>query len=114
MDDLAKLIKERTSGDVVLQEKHLKLDFETFVVLLFIPTMVIMMIGMSIIFSMGRKAVGVFAVSMAISTGLFLLIFRPLTKCDISRKWIELAYIAILLILGFYGLIRFLLSGKLS
>ena len=113
MDDLVRLIKERISGMAVLHKKHLKLDFETFVLLMFIPIMVILMIGMSVIFSMGREAIGVFAISMVFFCGLLLLILRPLTNSDLTSKWVELIFGVTLLIYGLYGLIVFLLSGKL-
>ena len=68
---------------------------------------------MAVIASMGSKAMDIFAIFAAFAVGLLLLIFKPITKSDILNKWVELAFGAVLLILGLYGLIEFLLSGKL-
>jgi len=112
MEDLANLIKERTSDSVLLQEKRWKLDWQNpFVGVLAggVPTMVVMFI----IASMGSKAMDIFAILFSLLVGLWLLMFRPLTKFDVCNKWVELTLVAVLLILGIYGLICFLLVGKI-
>lgn len=115
-DDLANLIKERTLGKVILQEKRLKINWLNPIVglLMFgVPTMIVTMIVMFIIASMGSKAIDIFAILVAFSTGLLLLIFRPLTKLDACDKWVEIAFVVVILISGLYGLIEFLQSGKI-
>lgn len=111
--DLTNLIKERTFGKVILQEKHWKINWLNPNVSFLIggvPAMIVM----AVICSMGSKAMDIFAIFVAFAVGLFLLIFRPLKKCDIFyNKWIELAFGAVFLIWGLYGLIVFLLYGKL-
>ena len=112
MEDMANHIKERTPDSIPLEEKHWKLDWQQPIVGFLIggvPTMIVIFI----ITLMGSKVRDIFAISVAFAVGLLLLIFRPLTKFEIFNKWIDLAFGAVLIILGLYGLIEFLLSGKL-
>ena len=110
IEELAELIKERTLGKVMLQEKCWKINWlNPFVCMpmVGVPTMIVMFI----IASMGSKAVDIFAILTTLSIGLLVLIFEPLTKFDICNKWVELTLGVILLILGFFALISFLLLG---
>jgi hypothetical protein len=112
MENLAYLIKERTSDSVVHQEKRWKLDWQNpYVVMLVggVPTMVVMFI----VASMGSKAGDVFAVSMGFIVGLGILKFRPMTKHNASIKWVELFFGIALLGLGIYALIYYFLFGKM-
>ena len=112
MEDLAGLIKEKTPGRVLLQEKRWRLDWMNPVVIVpigWVPTMVLL----CIIASLGSKAIDIFAIFCTLSVGLGLLIFRPLTKFDAWNKWIEILVSAILLILGVYMLICFIQTGRL-
>ena len=115
MEDMANHIKERISNNVPLEEKRWKLDWQSpsKIALIMVPVMIVTMIVMAVICSMGSKVIDIFAISFAFAVGLILLIFRPLAKCDIFNKWIDLAFGAVLIIAGLYGLIEFLSSGKL-
>lgn len=115
MEDLANHIKERTSNSVFLEEKRWKLDRQSRseIALIMVPVMIVTMIVMAVICSMGSKVIDIFAISFAFAVGLLLLIFRPLTKCEIFNRWIDLAFGVVLIISGLYGLIEFLSSGKL-
>ncbi|OHB84324.1 MAG: hypothetical protein A2Z38_08440 [Planctomycetes bacterium RBG_19FT_COMBO_48_8] len=111
MENLANLIKERTSDSVVHLEKRWKLDWHNpFVGLLLggVPTVVIMFI----VASMGSKAGDIFAIVCALLVGLWILMFRPLTKLNASSKWVELVFGIVLLGIGIYALIYFLFVGK--
>ena len=111
MENLANLIRERTSDSVLHQEKRWKLDWHNpFVGLLLggVPTMVIMFI----VVSMGSKAVDIFAIVCALLVGLWILMFRPLTKLNASSKWVELVFGIVLLGIGIYAIVYFLLFGK--
>jgi len=113
MEDLAGLIKERTSNKgVVHMEKCWKLDWQNPYVGVLVgglPTMVIMFI----IASMGSKAMDIFAIIVALLGGLCLLIIRPLTKLNVINKWVESIVGIVLLGLGIYALIYYLLFGKM-
>jgi len=112
MENLANLIRERTSDSVVHMEKRWKLDWQNpFIGLLVggVPTMVIMFI----VVSMGSKAGDIFAVAMAFIVSLGILIFRPMTKLNSSSKWVELVFGIVLLGIGIYAIIYFLLFGKM-
>lgn len=113
MEDLANLIIERMPNSVLHQEKRWKLDWQRpFINMLVagLPAMVIMFI----IASMGSKAMDIFAIVVALLGGLCLLIIRPLTKLNVFSKWVELILGIVLLVLGIYALINFLLSGKIQ
>jgi len=112
MEDMANLLKERTSNRGLLQEKHLKINWLNPIVGFLIGGVPVMIV-MFIITLMGSKARDIFAISFAFAVGLLLLIFKPLTKFDLFNKWFELAFGAVIIIFGLYGLIEFLLSGKL-
>jgi len=112
MENLANLIIERTSDSVVHLEKRWKLDWQNpFVGLLLggVPTVVIMFI----IASMGSKVGDIFAIVCALLVGLWILMFRPLTKLNACNKWVESVFGIVVLALGIYGLIYFLFVGKL-
>jgi protein-S-isoprenylcysteine O-methyltransferase Ste14 len=112
MENIANLIRERTSDSALHQEKRWKLDWQNPYVGLLVgglPTMVIMFI----ITSMGSKAIDIFAIVFALLVGSFALIIRPLTKLNACNKWVESVLGIILLGLGIYALIYFLLFGKM-
>ena len=112
MENIANLIRERTSDSVLYQEKRWKLDWQNPYVGLLVgglPTVVIMFI----IASMGSRAIDIFAIVFALLVGSCLLIVSPLTKLNVFSKWVELAFGIILLGLGSYALIYFLLFGKI-
>ena len=112
MEDLANLIKERTSDSVVHQEKCWNLDWDNPFIgapVAIVPTMVIMFI----VASMGSKAGDILAVSMCFIVGLGILKFRPITKHNASIKWVELFFGIALLGLGIYALIYYFLFGKM-
>jgi hypothetical protein len=112
MEDLANLIIERMPDSVMRQEKRWKLDWQNPYIGVLVgglPTMVIMFI----IVSMGSKAMDIFAIVFALLVGSGCLIFRPLTKVNACNKWVESILGFILLSLGFYALIYFLLFGKI-
>jgi hypothetical protein len=113
MEDLASLIKERTSDKgVVHLEKRWKLDWDNPFIgapVALVPTMVIMFI----VASMGDKAMDIFAVSMAFIVSLWILIFRPFTKLNASGKWVDLFFGIVPLGIGIYALIYYLLFGKM-
>ena len=112
MEDLANLMRERTSEGVVLCEKRSKLDWQNpFVCMLVggVPTVV----AIFIIASMGSKAMDIFAILFALSVGLLLLVFRPFTKFDLGFKWIELIAGIGMLILGIHMLRCLLTLGRI-
>ena len=113
MEDLTNLIKERTSDKgVVHLEKRWKLDWDNPFIgapMALVPTMVIIFI----VASMGSKAGDIFAIVIALILGLWLLMFRPMTKHNPSSKWVELFFGITLLGVIIYVLIYFLLFGKM-
>jgi hypothetical protein len=112
MENMANLIRERTSDIILHEEKRLKLDWQNpyiGILLAGLPTMVVMFI----IASMGSKAMDIFAIVFALLGGLCLLIIRPLTKLNVFGKWVELFFAIILLGLGIYALIYYFLFGKM-
>lgn len=112
MEELASLIKGKSPSEVLLREKHWRFNWKNpFVGIIAggVPAVIIMFI----IASMGNKAMDVFAILFALCVGLLVLMFRPLTKWDVCNRCVEIILGAVLLFLGFYGLICFLLSGKL-
>jgi len=113
MEDLANLIRERTSDmGVVHLEKHWKLDWDNPFIgapAAIVPTMAIMFI----IASMGSKAMEIFAIVVALILGLWLLMYRPMTKSNASSKWVELFFVILLFGVVIYILIYFLLFGKM-
>ncbi len=113
MEDLANLIRERTSDTgVVHLEKHWKLDWDNPFIgtpAAIVPTMAIMFI----IASMGSKAMEIFAIVVALILGLWLLMYRPMTKSNASSKWVELFFVILLFGVVIYILIYFLLFGKM-
>jgi len=111
MKDLAGLIQKNAPDRLPLVKKRWRLNWQNpfvSVPVSLVPTMFIL----CIIASMGSKAIDIFAIFCALSVGLGLLIFRPLTKFDIRNKWFELLVSAILLVLGIHALTYFLLFGK--
>jgi len=112
MEELAAMIKQRAPAGVQLHEKHRKIDYEkpfTAVPVFFVPTAAVMFV----IASMGSKAMDILAISMVFLLGLFLLIYRPFTKFDVSYKWIEWLVAVGLLILSIYLLKCFITLGRL-
>lgn len=112
MENLANLIRERTSDSVLHQEKHWKLDWHNpFIGLLLggVPTVVIMFI----IASMGSKAMDIFAIVFGLLVGLWILMFRPLTKLNACNKWVESVFGIVPLGIGIYAIVYFLLFGKM-
>jgi len=112
MKDLAGLIKENAPDRVSLRQKRWRLDWQNpFVAVPVsgVPTIVVMCITVS----MGPRAVEIFVILCVLSLGLGLLIFRPLTRFDVSNKWFELLIVAVLLVLGIYSSIYFLLFGTM-
>ena len=112
MEDLANVIKESTPEGVLLQERRWKLDrqkpFATAPIVL-VPTMAVMLVVVSI----GSKAMDVFGISSAFLVGSGVLIFRPLTKSNVSLKWIELILAVVFLILGIRRLNCLLSLGRI-
>ena len=112
MENIANIIRERTSDSVPHQEKRWKLDWQSPYVGILVgglPTIFMMFI----ISSMGSKAMDIFAIVVALLGGSCFLIIRPLTKLDVCNKWVESVLGIILLGLGIYSLIYFLLFGKM-
>ena len=93
-------------------EKRWKLDWDNPFIgapVAIVPTMVIMLI----VASMGSKAGDVFAIVAAFILSLWLLIFQPMTKHNASIKWVELFLGIVLLGVGIYAIIYYLLFGKM-
>jgi hypothetical protein len=67
--------------------------------------------AMFVLASIGSKAPGIFVILAVLALGLFLLVFRPLTKCDLGFKWIEFIGGIGMLILGIYMLTCLLTLG---
>jgi len=112
MENIANLIREKTSDSIPHQEKRWKLDWQSPYVGLLVgglPTMVMMFI----IASMGNKAMDIFAIVVALLGGSCLLIVRPLTKLDVFSKWVESVFGIVLLGIGIYALIYYFLFGKM-
>lgn len=112
MENIANLIRERTSDTVLHQDKRWKLDWQNPYVGILVgglPTMVVIII----IASMGSKAMDIFAIVVALLGGLCLLIIRPLTKLNVFSKWVELILGTYLLVLGIYASIYYFLFGKM-
>lgn len=112
MKDLASLITENAPDGVLLLQKRWRLNWQNpfvSVPVCLVPTILVL----CIIFSMGTMAVNTFAYLCALSLGLGLLIFRPLTKFDVSNKWFELLLVIALLVPVIYGLICFVQTGRL-
>jgi hypothetical protein len=108
MGKLAGLIRERMSGDIVVNTKRSRLDERIVIAISVIGTMIVMVV----IASLGAKAMDIFAIFFAFATSCFLLLFRPLTKGCTSFKWPEIVLSLLMFLLGIYGLVSFL--GLLS
>ena len=111
MEKIAHLIKEKISDNVLVQTKRYRLDPDNPIVP--IITCVATMVIMGIIASKGAKAMDIFAMLFALCAGFLLLIYRPITKADLSMKWLEIIFAVLLIIIGIYGFIVFLFAGKL-
>jgi hypothetical protein len=111
MEKIAYLIKEKISDNVLVQTKRYRLDWENPIVA--IITCVATMVVMGFIASKGSKAMDIFAILFALCVGSWLLIYRPLTKADLRSKWFEIISAVFFIIMGIYGFIVFLFTGKL-
>jgi len=111
MEKIAKLIKGKISDNVLVQAKRYRLDWENPIVA--IITVIATMVIIGFITSRGAKAMDIFAILSALCVGFLLLIYRPITKADLSMKWFEIIGALYLIIMGIYGLIVFLSTGKL-
>ena len=111
MEKIANLVKEKISDSVLVQTKRHRLDWENPIVL--IITCIVTMVIMGIIASKGAKAMDIFTILFALCVGSWLLTYRPLTKADLRSKWFEIIAALFMIIMGIYGFIVFLLTGKL-
>ena len=111
MEKIAHLIKEKISDNVLVQTKRYRLDPDNPIVLLI--TCIATMVIMGIIASKGAKAMDIFVILFTLCAGSWLLTYRPLTKVNLSSKWFEIIGAVLLIILGVYGFIIFLFTGKL-
>ena len=111
MEKIANLIKGKISDNVLVQTKRYRLDWENPIVLMIICIATIVITGF--IISRGAKALDIFAILSALCVGFLLLIYRPITKADLSMKWFEIIGALYLIIMGIYGLIVFLSTGML-
>lgn len=111
MEKIAHLIKEKISDNVLVQTKRYRLDCDNpiFLLITCIATMVIL----CIIASKGAKAMDIFAILLCLCGGSWLLTYRPLTKFNLNSKWFEIICAVLLIIMGIYGFIIFLFTGKL-
>jgi hypothetical protein len=112
MEKIANLIKGKISDNVLVQTKRYRLDWENPIVLIIICIATIVMIGF--ITSRGAKAMDIFVILFALCVGFLLLIYRPITKADLSMKWFEIICAVLLIIIGIYGFIISLFTGKLT
>lgn len=112
MGTIANLIKGRISNNVLVETKRHRLDWETPIISIISAAVTI--IVMTIIASKGTKAMNIFAISAALCVGSWLLIYRPLTKFNLRNKWFEIISAVFMIIIGIYGFIVFLLTGKLT
>lgn len=112
MEKIANLIKGKISDDVLVQKKRDKLNYANPIVP--IITCVATMIIMGIITSKGAKAMNIFALLFSLCVGSMLLIFRPITKANLSMKWVEIIAALFMIIIGIYGFIVSLFAGKFS
>jgi hypothetical protein len=98
MEKIAALTREKVSNEVLFQESQYSLNW------LHPPygvaTAVVTMTFVGLISSLGRQAVDIFAISVSLAIGSMLLIFRPLTKANLSFKWLEIISAAALAIVG--------------
>ena len=103
MDKMARLIREKISDKVLVQTKRYRLDPGSPIVLMIICIASIVVIG--IIAYCGPKAMDIFATLFAFCVGAMFLICRPLTKSNISYKWLEIIMALFMILLGIYGFI---------
>ena len=111
MEKIANLIKGKISNKVLVQTKHHTINWDNPFVLIIISISTMVITGF--IISRGAKALDIFAILLALCAGFLLLIYRPLTKANLSMKWFEIIGALYLIIMGIYGLIVFLSTGKL-
>jgi hypothetical protein len=111
MEKIANSIKGKISDNVLVQTKRCRINWDNPLVLILICIATIVITGF--IISRGPKALDIFAILLALCSGLLVLIYRPITKADLSMKWFEIIGALYLIIMGIYGLIVFLSTGKL-
>jgi hypothetical protein len=109
MERLAGLIRERVPDDILMNTKSSRLDIRIMGIAVIFITFIIV----AIIASFGSKAMDIFAIVAAFAVPLYLLLFRPLSKICISSKWFEIIISLLMLMWGIYGLVIFLISGRL-
>jgi len=110
MEKIANLIKEKISDNVLVQTKRYRIEPDNPIAS--IITVIATMVIMGIIASKGVKAMSIFATLFPLCVGSGLLIFRPLTKANLSMKWVEIIVALFLIITGIYGFIVSLFAGK--
>jgi len=111
MEKIANLIREKISDDVLVQTKRYRIEPDNPIVS--IITVIATMVIMGIIASKGIKALSIFATLFPLCVGSVLLIFRPITKANLSMKWAEIIVALLMIITGIYGFIVSLFAGKL-
>ncbi|MHC4171408.1 MAG: hypothetical protein ACYST5_00495 [Planctomycetota bacterium] len=110
MEKIANLIKGKISDNVLVQTKRQRLDWENPIVS--IITVIATMAIMGIVTAGGIKTMNISATLFALCVGSMLLIFRPLTKANLSMKWVEIIVALFMIITGIYGFIVSLFAGK--
>ncbi|MHC4069632.1 MAG: hypothetical protein ACYS18_07805 [Planctomycetota bacterium] len=104
MEKIAALTREKVSNEVLFQERQYSLNWlhpaygiaAGVVGMMFIS----LIFQLSEIFTPSEEAVAIFIISLSFAVGSMLLIFRPLTKANLSFKTFEIISVAVLMILG--------------
>lgn len=111
MEKIVHLIREKISDNVLVQTKRYRLDPGSPIVPVIIGVSI--MIIMCIVASGGTKAINIFAILFTLCVGFLFLICRPLTKSNLSYKWLEIILAVFLIIMGICRFIVFLFTGGL-
>ena len=111
MENIADLIRQRISDNVLVETKRYRLDWENPIIP--IMTGIATMIILCIVASGGAKAMDIFVIVFSLFVGILLLVCRPLTKFNLSIRWFEIIGAVFLIIMGIYGFVVFIITGKL-
>jgi hypothetical protein len=107
MEEIARLIKEKVSEGVLLQQKRHSLDWEHPVYPIAIAGVTMMF--MCLIFSMGIDVQTIFAICFSFAVGLLLLMSSFFKKTNLSFKWLDLIFGGVMIAVAIFGLIMYLL-----
>lgn len=110
MKGIASLIKKKISRNILIETKRSKFDWGSpiFVAIVFIGWMFFL----CLIASIGIEAIEMFMILFILGTGTWSLIYRPLTKFNLSDKWFEITSSVLLIFCGISLFVILVLKGK--